>query len=212
MSEAIHNYERLKCEDLINGLGGVIASKIVEDEHGTISDIHVLISKDRHPKQISKDVQTVLATNLNRKVDHRCISIAQTGIQQIPEDCRVYFKSVNIRISDGEIFVEVELSKNKEIFSSSAHGINTRNNADQLTVNATLECLKKMINTDEMLMIEDIDVVYLAKTPVVMVAVNLVNRFSEDILVGSAMLRDDRKESLVRAALDAVNRKISILI
>lgn len=212
MSQAIHQYERLKCEDLINGLSGVIASKIVEDDNGMISDVHVLISKERHPKQLSKDVQTVLATHLNQKVDHRCISIAQTGIGHIQNDCRVHFKAVNTRISGKEVYVEVELIKNGASYTSHAQGVNTRKNADQITIEATLGCLKEMINTDELLMIEDFDVVNLAKTPVVMVAVNLVNRFSEDVLVGSAMLREDRKESLVRATLDAVNRKISILI
>lgn len=212
MSQAIQGDEQLKCEELINGLNGVISSKIVEDNEGAISDVHVLISKGRHPKQISKDVQTVLATNLNRKVDHRCISIAQTGIEQIQDDFRVHFKSVHTRITENELYVEVELLKDENSFIAHAQGINTRKNADQITIEATLACLKQMINSDELLLIEDFDTSKLAKNSVAMVAVNLVNRFSEEILVGSAMMRDDRKEGFVRATLDAINRKISIII
>jgi len=212
MSQSIFKHEIVKCEDLINRLGGVIASKIVEDETGEITEVHVLISKDRHPKQISKDVQTVLATCMDKKIDYRCISIAQTGIHNIYEICRINFQSVNTRISESEIFVEVELVRNKEVFKASASGVNSQKNADRVTVNATIQCIKEMMSSNETLLLEDIDVVQLSKRSVMMVAINIVDRVSEDLVVGSAVLRDDRKESLVRATLDAVNRKLNILL
>jgi len=212
MGQSIFKHEIVKCEDLINRLGGVIASKIVEDETGEITEVHVLISKDRHPKQISKDVQTVLATCMDKKIDYRCISIAQTGIHNIYEICRINFQSVNTRISKSEIFVEVELVRNKEVFKASACGVNSQKNADRVTVNATIQCIKGMMSSNETLLLEDIDVVQLSKRSVMMVAINIVDRVSEDLVVGSAVLRDDRKESLVRATLDAVNRKLNILL
>lgn len=201
--------KNVKCEDFINRLCGVIASKIVEDEMGLVKEVHVLISEDRHPKQISKDVQTVLATKLDKPIDYRCISIAQTAISNVKGPCRINFQAVNTRKSNNGISVEVELVKNNELFIGSSEGVNSKNNSDRVTVEATLMCLRKMMISDELLLIEDVEEVRLAKSQVAMVAINKISKISEDILVGSAMIRDDRKESLVRATLDAVNRKVN---
>lgn len=212
MGQSITISKTVKCEDFINRLDGVISSKIVEDEMGVVKEVHVLISENRHPKQISKDVQTVLATNLEKPIDYRCISIAQTAIHNIKGVSRINFQSVNTRNSSDGISVEVELVRNKELFIGSSKGVNSRSNNDRVTVEATLKCLSKMMSNDELLLIADIDEVQLAKSSVAVVAINKVYKMSEDILVGSAIIRDDRKESLVRATLDAVNRKVNILL
>ena len=52
----------------------------------------------------------------------------------------------------------------------------------------------------------------IAKTTVVIVAVTYVDKGGEQLLIGSSMNSEDIKEAVVKATLDAVNRRITKLI
>ena len=49
-----------RAEDLILRLRDVRSSRIITDETGAISEIHVVASSDRSPKMIARDVETAL--------------------------------------------------------------------------------------------------------------------------------------------------------
>ena len=51
----------------------------------------------------------------------------------------------------------------------------------------------------------------IAKTNVVVVAVTCVDKNGEQLLIGSSMNLGDIKEAVVKATLDAVNRRIAKL-
>ncbi|MGH7730984.1 MAG: hypothetical protein ACRENJ_07000, partial [Candidatus Eiseniibacteriota bacterium] len=47
-------------------------------EGDEIREVHVLTCSKRPPKQIVRDVQTVLLTRFNRSIDYRVVSVAFT--------------------------------------------------------------------------------------------------------------------------------------
>ncbi len=60
-------------------------------------------------------------------------------------------------------------------------------------------------------MVEDVGTLNIAKTNVVVVAVTCVDKNGEQLLIGSSMNLGDIKEAVVKATLDAVNRRITKL-
>src|SRR5438128_212417 len=62
-------------EEAIRALRDV-ESASVQSEGDTIREIHVLSRSNRPPKQIVRDVQTVLQTRFNRSIDYRVVSVA----------------------------------------------------------------------------------------------------------------------------------------
>jgi len=63
-------------QTLLNKLPGVVSSKVLLDENGHITDIHILADIGRGAKQIARDVQSALLTKYDIGVDHKIISIA----------------------------------------------------------------------------------------------------------------------------------------
>jgi len=64
-----------RAEDLILRLRDVRSSRIITDETGAISEIHVVASSDRSPKMIARDVETALRAELDLEIDYRKIGV-----------------------------------------------------------------------------------------------------------------------------------------
>jgi hypothetical protein len=56
--------------------------------------------------------------------------------------------------------------------------------------------------------VEDIEQMQLAKRNVIVAAISLITHHEEELMVGSAVVRKDEYETIVRATLDAINRRI----
>jgi hypothetical protein len=65
-----------EAEAMLNRLRGVTSSHIVLDAGGGVAEVHVMATRERHPKQIVRDVESTLLHKLGVKVDHRKISVA----------------------------------------------------------------------------------------------------------------------------------------
>ena len=59
----------------IHSFGEVRSSRIITDETGAISEIHVVASSDRSPKMIARDVETALKAELGLEIDYRKIGV-----------------------------------------------------------------------------------------------------------------------------------------
>ncbi len=64
-----------RAEDLILRLRDVRSCRIITDETGAISEIHVVASSDRSPKFIARDVETALKAELDLEIDYRKIGV-----------------------------------------------------------------------------------------------------------------------------------------
>ncbi|MBC7958500.1 MAG: hypothetical protein H7X94_01425, partial [Vallitaleaceae bacterium] len=59
----------LDMEKAINTLSGIISSKFICEENGQIEELHIVSYNDRGPKQVSRDVQSLLIANYDLKMD-----------------------------------------------------------------------------------------------------------------------------------------------
>ena len=72
----------------IASLPDVQSCNVEINPDGTISAIHIVSSTKRSPKQIVRDVESVMAADFGIKVDHRKISIARVEDREEAEGRR----------------------------------------------------------------------------------------------------------------------------
>ena len=197
----------------IQKLAGVINANIISDESG-MKEIHVLTDQSRHPKQISRDVQSVYAAKYGSVIDRKMISIAQIEVDLPTRSMtRILVDEVKYQIgSESQAKVNVTLRHDNEIFKGIATGVHTKRNSKRLVIDATLKGLNELFGSTQDIVLEDFETVKLAGIEVYNVALCAINGVSEEIHVGSAIVRGDDKEALVRATLDALNRRITKLV
>jgi len=196
-------------EEQIRQVKSVLSCKILLDDKQNISEIHVVSKLDRSPKQISRDIQSVIAAWYSIEIDHRKISIAQIGEDLLSgQDLRLKIRSMDFSILETRVEVKVLLEKNDEIFEGTVSGANTYNNTQRLLAIATLNAVEKYCNTDNLIVLEDIKTMHLAAQETVVTAVTLLDRWNETMVCGCAFVSRDKKEAVVKSTLDAVNRMV----
>ncbi len=196
-------------EKMINSISGVISSKIIFDQFEQIEEIHVVSYNNRTPKQISRDIQSLFIAQLDHKIDYKKVSVAQVhGEEKTEKNYRFAIGAIGYCLIDNMVEIKVILKKGDESFESTIQGPNSKNNIYRLVVQATLECVHNFLGRRDVFIVEDIEKISLAKQEVITIAITYLSEDKEGLLVGSAVLKKDDYEAIVKATLDAVNRKV----
>ena len=198
-------------EKVIRAIKGVISSRIVNDEVGNISEIHVLAASNRSPKQIVRDIESSLIIQAGITVDHKKISVVQTQEEDQPDHGRPRIISIGQLNCGLEAEAKVQLSIGEKLHEGVAKGPNITSNRLRLVALATLDALESFFDGRIKFIVEDIVKISLSSKEAVNVCVSIVSPQGEEILLGSAYVKNDEREAVGKATLNAVNRKLSLL-
>jgi len=199
-------------EQAIKQVKSVIAARINVNSEGEIEEVHILAGSGRAPKQIVRDIESILVAQFDVQIDHKKISVAQVEDDEeatlaTVESTRPKLVGVTLRTVNGMAEVIVELLAGDKIIEGLAQGPSTSHNNLRLFVEATLKALSPLTLDKYIFVTEDVRITQLVKQQVVLVSITLITSAGEQSLVGCALVRSDEREAVVKATLDAVNRK-----
>lgn len=194
-------------EAVVNELQGVISSRAVLSEQGQIAELHVLADESRGPKQVVRDIETVLLLRLDHKVDHKKISVVQLAGGLDGEENRISLGGISYRLDKATAEVRVSLALGDAVSEIATTGPNSQQNQTRLVAAATVGALKALLGNAVDFVIEEVSILPFSRREAVMVGVTMVTPSGEHTLIGAAFVQRDVKEAVVRATLDAVNRR-----
>ncbi len=197
----------LQLEKLINSVEGVISCKVVSNESGEIVEVHILAGDQRSPKQIVRDIETTSMVQLGLELDHKKISVAQVHNDMVIPGKRLLLRGISFALVENQVEVAVELAYGDRVEVGHASGRKTQSNQQRLLAQATLQAVTSFLGDQEVFVLEQVSVQPFAQQTAVLVAVALLSQEQEDMLLGAALVRGDQREAIVRATLDAVNRR-----
>lgn len=197
-------------EAALRELKSVCAAKVVIDENGLICEIHLLVEGDRNPKQVVRDVESMLLARFGLSVDHRKISVAQKELyMRGSEFPRLRWVDVQISQEGTRAIVTVLAERNGQLFSGKAAGARSASNVVRLVATATLRAVEAAYGLQERFALEDLNAsVVVAGHPAVVTLISVLSDSGEDLLIGSALVRNDLHRTVVAATLDALNRRV----
>jgi len=203
-------FDSNKIEELVMKIKGVISTKVVINDDGDIEELHLLTDDTRNPKQISRDVQSALASEFDLQIDHKVISIAQ--IEFTKDNFlkkRVRIESITKKSKKDEISCSVILSLDDETTEGTETLKNFLSQRDKVVVIATVKALEKLFNFENKIFIEAVETLNIKNSAVSLVLISVLFG-QEETFIGSSIIEQDKDLSLVRATLDAVNRKLNM--
>jgi hypothetical protein len=207
-------------EGVLSRLRDVESARVVTDETGAIVEIHVLADHHRHPKQISRDIESALFSELGIRVDHRKISIAQTRATEEPtfSDRRLKFLGIDYSIDRTSARARVSVGLGEDTYigaaSASAGGeLNQEALVARATLEAVVEYLRstRLTNGEVGIELRDFSEAEANGNAFFAVTVRVHGDRGELDLIGSAIVRDDPWRAAACATLDALNRRLSSL-
>lgn len=200
-----------------------------------IREIHVLTSSERPPKNIVRDIQTVLRTGLGVAIDHRVVSVAlaQKGSVAAPVLAevatgapaeapfeapaepeyartadRIQFEAVNLFVSGPRTQAQVELRWQGLPRIGSATGWSSRDESHRLVAQAAAAAVQEFLSDPVALNVQGVEFQEFGRHRVTVVAVSFVAHRQEKLLTGSCRIEQDTPQAVVLATLDALNRVV----
>lgn len=206
-------------EQTLTQIGDIKAARVVASPDGLIQEIHVLALPSKSPKQLVRDIESTIMARFGIAVDHKKISIAQLGTEAMPkpdasvqaEQPRARINSINEAVTGVSATVTVVLELDGDIYTGEAGGPASQTGRRRLIALATLDAVEAYSDEAESYALEDVAVVQLGKERVAVSCVVLVSSLGEQAFAGSALVRQNEKDSIVRATLNAINRRMGLL-
>ncbi|CUU37381.1 MAG: hypothetical protein N2045_00990 [Fimbriimonadales bacterium] len=197
-------------EQVLRELRGVCGARVVADETGLIQEVHLLVEGDRNPKQVVRDVESALMAHFGIHIDHRKVSVAQkSGASRAAGAPRLRWVDVQISHEGTRAIVSAYLERNGQIYRGTASGVRASTQLPRLVALATLRAVEAAHGLQERFGLEEIATNWtLGGYPLVAVLVSAVRDQGEDLLLGSALVRNDLYRAVGLATLDAVNRRV----
>jgi len=208
-------------EQTIRRLRDVISARVIADGPGAIQEIHVLVDTVRNAKQLARDIESALISELGVRIDHRKISIAQIrGAERPAVENRIRLQNLAFQVDRRRAEARVTLSRGEESFTGVANAAAGHYDRPRLAALATIGslegCLRGSVGEDDdcpRLSLEEVVTTHsVGDQAFVLVLIKLIEARGEESLLGAAMVRDDPCWAAACATLDAVNRRLNAVI
>jgi hypothetical protein len=207
-------------EDELCRLTGILGVRIVGDRVGRPIEVHVLADHSKPAKQTVRDVRSVAQTVFGIELDHRIVSVAQletderngpVGIELPRAETRARVGAINVEAVGVRAEVRVVLVDGDREFTGYAEGSVASLARAQLVASAALDAVRQMEPAAEAVHVATAGVSRVGPSRVAIVTVVYVDPPIELVVSGSAVVRRDRDDAVVRALLDATNRRLARL-
>jgi hypothetical protein len=195
-------------EETLARLPSINAVRVVGGRDG-IREVHVLASPDKAPKQVVRDVQSLALARFGITVDRRAISVVQIGPERLDAgDDRPAIKGVHEIPEGARTTVAVTLGWHGEEYVGTATGPAAQTARHRLVGEAALRAIEDLL-PGEALALDSVGAPMIGMRTVMVVVIVSTGERGEEISIGSALSQGDDSETVVRAVLDALNRRIT---
>ncbi len=206
-------------EDTVRQLKDVVSVRAVLGPTGRVDELHVLVHPKRAPKQVARDIESAVRAHLDFVLDHKKISIAQVqgrsplggggAASGLP---RLTFSDVALTVHGSRAEAVVHLRRGDSLHTGTAGGHASGFNQLRLIATAAIRAVEDSGGDDGTMVVEDLqaDVSLAGRKAVVVLVSAIAPAKGEELLTGSALVRQDAWKAVVSATLDAVNRRLSL--
>jgi hypothetical protein len=201
-------------EQALTQISGVRAASVVTGPDARPTEIHVLAAADKPAKQLVRDVQSLAMAKYDLDIDHRIVSVVQLDVEDVPGESaasdvpRPAMTTVQLRTTNGETEATVIVTLGDDTFQGAATGPGTASVRPRLVARATLDAVRDLLGSAAEVEHATIASVGAHSVAVCVVAV-VLPRLGQQLLTGSALVRDDEADAAARSVLDALNRRLS---
>lgn len=204
--------QRAQVERALEGVAGMVAARLVPGFERPIDELHALVTGTRSPKQVVRDVQSLLYTKFDISIDHRVISVVQLEdddpiASEDPPGRRVALTRVSVTQAAAESTVTVVVTDAEGIeHVGTGTGDVSHHRQLMATSAATVAAVADLVGDQTTLTPSGVEVLRCGGVDVALAVVDVRAPRTHVTLTGSALVRRGEVDATARAVLDALNR------
>ena len=217
--------DAVRVDQLLQTLTGVVRARVRMNGDGNgLTEIHILSDGALPPKQIVRNIETLLKTAFELTIDHRIVSIAvlkegapfahgeiEPAVAETPKGStpRLVFQRLTVTQDEPlKCTAHVELKFGDVIFEGSHRDTDTPKARLYSSARAVIEALDYLAEKEMAFYVAGLELLSVFQRDVMVVLVEGRHELHQERMLGTALIGDDPHEAAVRAVLDAVNRFI----
>ncbi|MGO0121938.1 hypothetical protein [Desulfothermobacter acidiphilus] len=210
--------QRASCEELLRQLPGVICVQVLLTPEEEIETIQLLAASTVDQARLREEVREVLERVYSVAVEPEKINIdflpvstAEEGTSAASAERRFLLVGLQLNLESYRMEVQVKIREGEKLLLGKASGPAHEHSRRRLVAQATLAALQQTLPAEYSLLLGDLSSVALGGRKVALVGAILSSPWGEEFLVGSALEEGRELEGVVRAVLDAVDRRLGAL-
>lgn len=231
--EPMPNLDLAQIDQLLTSLTSVVRARArLADSRDALSEIHILSDGAVPPKQIVRNIETLLKTAFDLPIDHRIVSIAvlKDGAELETEGAerngaprgettardavvvvpRVVFQSLRVVQEEPlKCTAYVELKLGDIIFEGHHRDTDTPKARLYASARAVIEALEYLTQKEMAFYLAGLELLRVFQRDVLVVLIEGRQQLQQIRMLGTSVIDEDPHEAAVRAVLDAVNRFIT---
>ena len=121
---------------------------------------------------------------------------------------RAAIRNLDTHIDISDIRVTATLSHRGRTVTGEAHSVPTRQGILRAVATATADALRELTGDRLVVSVDAVHVSVSGEPPLATVTAGVVTERGEETLIGASLVRDDPERAVMRATLDALNRRV----
>ena len=166
--------------------------------------------------QVATSVGRLLREKFGLGVDTDQVQLiedaATAHVSDEPQGRRPVISRMQLVSSGLDVTATVQLSYHDQLVRGESTGTATQTGVHRAVATAALHAIEQLIGNKARFEVDHVEVTPTGRDRTVLVTVTMVSGSGTDRLTGSAVVREDVRQAAIRAALDAVNRRLEPLL
>lgn len=203
--------------DALRAVPGVADADVEPDDSGSgLGMLRLGLEAGVDEVAVASTVGKLLRERFGLGVDAdgvQLIEDATTAGPPPPRDARRPAISRMQLISSGlEVTATVSLSFRDQTVTGESTGTATQSGVHRAVATASLRAVEELVGSAARFELEHVEVTQTGTERTALVAVTMVSANGTDRLTGSAAVREDVRQAIIRATLDALNRRLDRML
>jgi hypothetical protein len=201
----------------LRAVPGVAEAEVEPDEDGDgLGLLRLGLTPGVDEVQVATSVGRLLREQFGLGVDADQVQLIEdAAVPVIPPQAnarRPVISRMQLVSSGLEVTAHVSLAYRDAAVRGEATGTATQTGVHRAVATATLRALEQLAGEKARFEVDSVDITAAGPDRMVLVSVTMVTGSGTDRLTGSAVVREDVRQATIRAALDAVNRRMEPLL
>ena len=195
---------------------GVAEADFEPDSDGGAGLLRLGLTPGVDEVQVATKVGRLLREQFGLGVDaERVQLIEDAAIRELPsqpDGRRPVISRMHLVSSGLDVSAEVSLTYHDRTVTGESTGTATQTGVHRAVATAALHALEQLLDGKAKFEVDHVEVTPVGRDRTVLVSVTMVSGTGTDRLTGSAVVREDVRQAVIRGALDAVNRRLEPLL
>jgi hypothetical protein len=201
----------------LRAIPGVAEAEVEPDDSGDgLGLLRLGLSPGVDEVQVATNVGRLLREQFGLGVDADQVQLIEdAALPEIPTQAdarRPVISRMQLVSSGLDVTATVSLTYREETVRGESTGTATQTGVHRAVATAALRALEQLLDAKARFEVDQVDITPSGRDRTVLVSVTMVSGTGTDRLTGSAVVREDVRQATIRAALDAVNRRMEPLL